>query len=156
MARIVTNSNLSYSAKYRIFNAIALNMRYSFYTFIVLCTLHIPPQNASYRVGCVQGCVHYCVYDCVPYCVQTAARHQQRSIVYFFILVCCAASTPPFSLPHKNASVPTSLRIFQTLSPINVKIYQGSVVILNIFFLFCPCLAIPRQIRYTHSIPFYK
>ena len=92
----------------------------------------------------------------VPYCVQTAARHQQRSIVYFFILVCCAASTPPFSLPHKNASVPTSLRIFQTLSPINVKIYQGSVVILNIFFLFCPYLAIPRQIRYTHSIPFYK
>ena len=150
------SSNLSYSAKYRIFNAIALNMRYSFYTFITLCTLHIPPQNANYRVGCVQGCVHYCVHDCVPYCVQTAARHQQRSIVYFFILVCCAASTPPFSLPHKNASVPTSLRIFQTLSPINVKICQGSVVILNIFFLFCSCLAIPRQIRYTHSIPFYK
>lgn len=33
MARIVTNSNLSYSAKYRIFNAISLNMRYSFYIF---------------------------------------------------------------------------------------------------------------------------
>ena len=147
------SSNLSYSAKYRIFNAIALNMRYSFYTFITLCTLHISPQNASYRVGCVQRCVH----NCVPYCVHTAARHQQRSIVYFFILVCCAASTPPFSLPpQKNASVPTSLRIFQTPSQTNVKIFQGSVVILNIFFLFCPCLAIPRQIRYTHSIPFYK
>ena len=146
------SSNLSYSAKYRIFNAIALNMRYSFYTFITLCTLHIPPQNASYRVGCVQGCVHWCV----PYCVQTTAHHQQRSIVYFSFL--SVVLHPPRHFRHlpKNASVPTSLRIFQTLSPINVKICQGSVVILNIFFLFCPCLAIPRQIRYTHSIPFYK
>lgn len=156
MARIVTNSNLSYSAKYRIFNVISLNMRYSFYTFIALCTLHIPPQNASYRVGCVQGCVHYCVHHCILYCVQAAARHQQRSIVYFFILVCCAASTPAIFVTSQKRFRSNLSPHFSNTFPINVKIHQGSVVILNIFFLFCPCLAIPRQIRYTHSIPFYK
>ena len=65
-------------------------------------------------------------------------------------------TVPPFSHPPGNGLSPTSLRIFQTLSPINVKIYRGNVVILNIFFLFLPYLAIPRQIRYTHFIPFYK
>ena len=60
------------------------------------------------------------------------------------------------SVPSRKRFVSNLSPHFSNTFPDKRKIYLVNIVILNIFFLFCPRLAIPRQIRYTHSIPFYK
>lgn len=88
--------------------------------------------------------VYTTVYITVYFTVYKSlhATNNAASYIFHSCLLCCI---------HPAIFVTSQKRFRSNLSPhfsntfpINVKIYQGSVVILNIFFLFCPCLAIPR------------
>ena len=109
MARIVTNSNLSYSAKYRIFNAIVLNMRYSFYTFIPFAHCIYRHKTPATVWGVYKG-VYTTVYITVYFTVYKSLHTTNNAASYIFSFLSLVLHPP-----HHFRSLTKTLP-FQSLS----------------------------------------